>query len=60
MSWRDEPATSAQFMTIREHRAHEIGWNEAQAEIDKLKQTGLTKGQASDIIAKSIKSKEQI
>lgn len=59
MSWRDEPATSAQFMTIREHRAHEIGWNNAQAEIDGLKKTGLTRGEASDLIAKSIKAKEQ-
>ena len=60
MSWRDEPATSAQFMTIREHRAREIGWNNAQVEIDGLKKTGLTKGEASDLIAKSIKAKEQI
>lgn len=61
MSWKDEPATSAQLVTIREYYAKAIGWNNAQALIMARKQNGMTKGQASEEIARlqALKAKGQ-
>lgn len=47
MSWKDEPASSAQLVTIRDYYARAIGWNEAQEEVLRMKKSGFTKGEAS-------------
>ena len=59
MSWRDEPATSSQLVTIREFYARAIGWNNAQAKIGEMKKNGCTKGEASEELTRLIELKNQ-
>lgn len=52
MSWRDEPATVSQMTTIRDFYAPAIGWNNATAKMMEMRKKGITKGEASDEIAR--------
>lgn len=50
MSWRDEPATQSQLITLRDLYWKASSYEKAQAAIQMLKIVGITKGKASDEI----------
>lgn len=50
MSWRDEPASSSQLTTIRDFYSKAIGWSKANEKVKKMKESGISKGGASDEI----------
>lgn len=53
MSWRDEPATSPQLTAIRDfYWESGMGYEKAMSKVHELKMRGITKGEASDKLAK--------